>query len=108
MAIEIGLDKPSHVSDIRENLNRTRTWINCFCVDTSHATQFGKMPTVKINDYVVRTSARTWYMSLDSAPYDIGFCAFAELLLHMVEYRRSIGTADALAQRFREVRLSDF
>ena len=103
MALEIGLDRSPSDTDIRENLNRTRTWINAFCVDGSHATQFGKMPMVKLNDFLVRKSVRNWYTSLDSAPYDIGLCAYAELLLHMIQYRRSMGPPDVLAQRFRNV-----
>lgn len=106
MAQEIGLDKPPTGTDIRENLNRTRTWINTFCVDGSHATQFGKMPMVQLNDYLVRKSVRTWYTSLDSAPYDIGLCAYAELLLHMIQYRRGMGPQDVLQQRLKEVRLA--
>jgi transcriptional regulatory protein LEU3 len=103
MALEIGLDKPPTGTDLRENLNRTRTWINAFCVDGSHSTQFGKMPTVKLNDYLVRQSVRTWYTSLDSSPYDIGLCAYAELLLHMMQYRKTIGLTDDLANRLSEV-----
>ncbi|EKM55367.1 uncharacterized protein PHACADRAFT_95777, partial [Phanerochaete carnosa HHB-10118-sp] len=102
MAQEIGLDKPQDSTDIRENLNRTRTWINACCVDGSHATQFGKMPMIKYDDYVVRTSARTWYMSLDGSPYDIGLCAYAELLLAMLKFRRTVGPMDTLPGRFRE------
>ena len=107
MALEIGLDKPPTGPDIRENLNRTRTWINAFCVDGSHSTQFGKMPMVRLDDYLVRHNVRTWYMSLDNAPYDIGLCAYAELLLHMMQYRETIGPWDSLADKYREVSPND-
>lgn len=102
MAQEIGLDKPQTSTNIRENINRTRTWINTYCVDGSHATQFGKMPMIKYDDYVVRKNARTWYMSLDNSPYDICLCGYAELLHEMLKFRRTIGPVNSLADRFRE------
>ena len=106
MAQEIGLDKPPTGPDIRENLNRVRTWLNTFCVDGSHATQFGKMPMVKFDDYIARKFPRTWYTSLDSAPYDIGLCAYAEVLVRMMEHRRSLGPPDVVSQRVKDVRSS--
>lgn len=104
MAQEIGLDKPPTGPDTRENLNSVRTWLNTFCVDGSHATQFGKTPMVKFDDYIVRKLARTWYTSLDSSPYDIGLCAYAEVLVRMMEYRRSLGPPGVVSQRFKDVR----
>ncbi|KIP09516.1 hypothetical protein PHLGIDRAFT_317160 [Phlebiopsis gigantea 11061_1 CR5-6] len=102
MAQEIGLDKPPTGPDSRENLNSVRTWLNTFCVDGSHATQFGKTPIVKFDDYIVRKFARTWYTSLDSSPYDIGLCAYAEVLVRMMEYRRSLGPPGVVSQRFKD------
>lgn len=103
MAQEIGLDRPQTSADIRENLNRTRTWINAVCVDGSHATLFGKMPMIKFDDYLVRRNVRTWYMSHNNTPYDIALCAYAELLLDMLKFRNTIGPIDSLADKFREV-----
>ncbi|GJE87173.1 Zn(II)2Cys6 transcription factor [Phanerochaete sordida] len=102
MAQEIGLDKPQTGTDIRENINRTRAWINAYCVDGSHATQFGKMPMIKYDDYVIRKYARTWYMSLDNSPYDNTLCGYAELLQDMLRFRRQVGPMSALPDRFRE------
>ena len=91
MAQELQLDQLPEGSDEQDNMNRVRTWINCFCVDGSHATQFGKMAMVKLDDYLIRTTARDWYKSPSNAPYDIGLCAYAELLLLMAQFRRAHG-----------------
>ena len=103
MALEIGLDKMPNETDVRQNLNLIRTWLNAFCVDGSHSTQFGKMPMVKTNDYLVRRCTRTWYTSIDSSPYDIGLCAYAEVLLLMMEFRKTCGPQQKLEDRYREV-----
>lgn len=87
LAQELQLDKPPTGLNEQNNLNCVRTWINCFCVDSSHATQFGKMAMVTLNDNLVRSTVRTWYKSPNSAPYDIGLCAYADLLLLMAQFR---------------------
>ena len=86
-------------------MNRVRTWLNCFCVDSSQAAQCGKMSMVKSDDHLVRTSVRHWYKSPDNAPYDIGLCAYAEMLSLLSEFRKSTGLANELAQRLTEVSL---
>ena len=71
----------------RAKLNRIRTWLNCFCVDASHATQFGKMPMLSIDDYVARNS-REWYRSspLNQA-IDVHLVAYVECLRVMGRFR---------------------
>lgn len=104
LAQEIHLNQPSTELDQRSNLNRVRTWIICFCVDSSHAALSGKMDMVNLDDYLVRTSVRTWYKSHDNAPYDIALCATSEMLLLLAEFRRSTGFSNELAQRSADVR----
>lgn len=58
---------------------------------------------VDLDDYLVRTSVRSWYKSVESAPYDIALCAHAEMLLLLAEFRKSTGFSDELAQRFADV-----
>lgn len=58
---------------------------------------------VKLDDYLVRTSVRSWYKSLDNAPYDIGLCAYTEMLLLLAEFRKSTGFSNELSQRVAEV-----
>ncbi|KAJ7470689.1 fungal-specific transcription factor domain-containing protein, partial [Mycena latifolia] len=93
MAIELGLNQPPPpICDEREKLNRTRTWLNCYCVDASHAIQFGKMPMLDLNDYVARTS-RDWYQSSSlnmNSPFDVHLCAYVSFMLLMAEWRRIV------------------
>ncbi|KAF7338357.1 Rab-GAP TBC domain-containing protein [Mycena venus] len=91
MAIELGLNQPPPpLCDERESLNRTRTWLNCYCVDASHAIQFGKMPMLDLNDYIARSS-RDWYRSSSlNSPFDVHLCAYVHIILLMVEWRRIV------------------
>ncbi|KAJ7172547.1 fungal-specific transcription factor domain-containing protein [Mycena filopes] len=90
MAIELGLNQPAPPQcDERESLNRTRTWLNCYCVDASHAIQFGKMPMLSLDDYVARTSG-DWYTSKMNGPFDVHLCAYVSILFLMAEWRRTV------------------
>lgn len=91
LAQELQLDQLPTGPDEQANYNLIRTWMNCFCVDGSHATQFGKMAMVKLDDYLVRKMARVWYKSPTAGPYDIGLCGYSELLLLMARFRKACG-----------------
>ena len=63
--------------------------MNCYCVDASHAIQFGKMPMLALDDYVARTS-RDWYKSSSlNSPFDVHLCAYVSLILLMAEWRKT-------------------
>ena len=91
MAYELSLNLPPHdTMDDREKLNRTRTWLNCFCVDGSYATQFGKVMSISQDDYVARTS-RDWYMlSPLNQLTDIHLCGYVHANVVMCEFRATI------------------
>jgi len=62
MATELGLYKqqplPAATETIeREALNRTRTWIICFCLDVSISVHFGRPITIARDDAVVKVRA---------------------------------------------------
>jgi len=103
MGIEIGLNQPLPAGcDERESLNRTRTWLNCFCVDVSYATQFGKMPMISLNDHLARTS-RNWYRSSAlSSPFDIHLCAYVDILHVFADFRSAVDEGN-LRERVNEV-----
>lgn len=90
MAMELGLNQPPpDPCDGREALNRTRTWLNCYCVDGSHAIQFGKMPMLPLDDYLARTS-RNWYKSSPmNTPFDVHLCAYVQIILIMAQWRQA-------------------
>lgn len=91
MALELELNQPPPDSiDERERLNRTRTWLNCYCVDGSHAIQFGKMPMLRLDDYVARAS-RHWYRSSRmNAPFDVHLCAYVQIIILMAGWRSTM------------------
>ncbi|KAF7322917.1 Zn(2)-C6 fungal-type domain-containing protein [Mycena chlorophos] len=86
MAIELKLDQPPQsIHDTRQCLNRTRTWLHCFCGDAFYAIQQGKLPMLSLDDYLARNSAE-WYR-LSDVPYDIYLCACIRILLRAAEWR---------------------
>lgn len=92
MAIELELNQPPPPTcDERESLNRTRTWLNCYCVDGSHAIQFGKMPMLRLDDYLARNS-RQWHKSSPmNMPFDIHLCAYVHIIILVAEWRSFTG-----------------
>ncbi|KAG8945173.1 hypothetical protein FRC04_001152 [Tulasnella sp. 424] len=85
MATDLSLHVPSSTTKFlderheREILNRTRTWIICFNLDRSGATQFGKPPSIK-EDSVIRRSPLWYRKSPHNHCYDIHMVAYTELL----------------------------
>ncbi|PFH54414.1 hypothetical protein AMATHDRAFT_53408 [Amanita thiersii Skay4041] len=113
MAIELKLDQPPPEScDMPERMNRVRTWLNCYCADGSHAIQFGKMPMLRLDDYLARNS-RFWFRSSpQQLPYDVHLCAYVQLIVLMAEWRSMIdghndGSQDARNIVLESLRMQD-
>lgn len=92
MALELGLHHhpPAGLPE-RERLNRTRTWLNLFCVDGAHATMFGKQPMSSLNDVVSRSSFNWYKASALTLPYDIHLCGYVDILYIMTRFRDTVG-----------------
>jgi len=75
--------KPRNENHAREMLNRTRIWLNCFNVDRSTGSQYGKPPTISNMDYTANHSEDWWKSSpFNMKHFDIHICAYnAELRL---------------------------
>ena len=72
-------------------LNRTRIWINCFNVDRSVTSQYGKSPIISNTDYIASHS-EFWYKS---SPYNIPdidahLCGYNAELRVLADYRLTI------------------
>jgi hypothetical protein len=95
MAMELGLNQPPlPTCDERQRLNRVRTWLNCFCVDGSHAIQFGKMPMVKLDDFMARTS-QDWYKSSSmNTAFDVHLVAYVHILIIMSKWKTTLSQFD--------------
>ncbi|KAL0572188.1 hypothetical protein V5O48_009783, partial [Marasmius crinis-equi] len=86
IAIELNLHlpptaKPQNEVHAREQLNRTRVWINCFNLDRSTSSQYGKRPIISSIDYIA-THSETWWSSSEynMKNFDIQICCYnAEL-----------------------------
>ncbi|CAE6480281.1 unnamed protein product [Rhizoctonia solani] len=73
----------------REILNRTRTWLICFNLDRSGATQFGRPPTIR-EDYIVRKSGDWYKRSNFNLPLDIHLTAYTRLLRIVARFLASV------------------
>ncbi|KAI0784236.1 hypothetical protein C8Q75DRAFT_736365 [Abortiporus biennis] len=54
---------PKNEQHAREMLNRTRVWLNCFNLDRSTGSQYGKPPIIPNTDYVANQSGTWWNAS---------------------------------------------
>ncbi|CAE6525117.1 unnamed protein product [Rhizoctonia solani] len=84
MATDLNLHLPwqgnaSGEAHEREILNLNRTWLICFNLDRSGATQFGRPPTIR-EDYIVRKSGDWYKRSNFNLPLDIHLTAYTRLL----------------------------
>ncbi|KAG5715337.1 hypothetical protein E4T56_gene7447, partial [Termitomyces sp. T112] len=59
--------KPLNENHARELLNRTRVWLNCFNLDRSTGSQYGKPPIINPADYMANHSENWW----KSSPYNM-------------------------------------
>ncbi|QRW23098.1 Fungal specific transcription factor domain [Rhizoctonia solani] len=73
----------------REILNRTRTWLICFNLDRSGATQFGRPPTIR-EDYIVRKSGDWYKRSKFNLPLDIHLTGYTHLLRIVARFLASV------------------
>lgn len=73
--------KPRNENHAREMLNRTRVWLNCFNLDRSTGSQYGKSPIISPDDYMANNSENWWRSSpYNMKNFDIHICAYnAEL-----------------------------
>ncbi|KAF8498313.1 hypothetical protein BU17DRAFT_103119 [Hysterangium stoloniferum] len=86
----------------RERLNRARTWLNCFDVDRSSSTQWGK-PTGIQEDEAIR-GANAWYRgSKYNHSYDVHLVAYTELLKIVSRFHESIHTPSGTSPDFRAI-----
>lgn len=73
--------KPQNEFHAREQLNRTRVWLNCFNLDRSTSSQYGKRPIISNDDYIANHSEDWWRSSeYNLKNFDIQLCCYnAEL-----------------------------
>ncbi|KIP02098.1 hypothetical protein PHLGIDRAFT_26729 [Phlebiopsis gigantea 11061_1 CR5-6] len=81
--------KPADEMQEREVMNKVRVWINCYNLDRSTATQFGKPSTIK-EDFIVRGSDDWYKMSQYNHPYDIGLCAYTSQLRIVAKFHEEV------------------
>ncbi|KAF7374937.1 Zn(2)-C6 fungal-type domain-containing protein [Mycena sanguinolenta] len=83
--------KPLNEAHAREMLNRTRVWLNCFNLDRSTGSQYGKAPTISNSDYMANHSWDWWRSSeFNMKNFDIHICAYNSELQVMAAFRATI------------------
>ncbi|KAF9046910.1 hypothetical protein BDZ89DRAFT_979127 [Hymenopellis radicata] len=85
-AMDINLHLPNTAKPLneiheREMLNRTRVWLNCYNLDRSTGSQYGKLPIINNMDYTANHSEDWWHLSpYNMKNFDIHTCCYnAEL-----------------------------
>lgn len=79
----------------RIKLNRTRTWLLCYCLDANFATQFGKPAILDAEDCIAR-HCRDWYLSSPySLPNDIHLVSSVESARVMRRFRLEVEQLEA-------------
>lgn len=79
---------------LRKRMNRIRTWLNCYCVDASHATQFGKPAMLDVEDYIART-CKEWYTSPYSLSIDVHLVAYVDVSRVVRHFRIDVEQLEA-------------
>lgn len=83
--------KPVNEHHAREMLNRTRVWMNCFNLDRSTGSQYGKMPIIDNSDYIACHSEGWWNSSdVNISNIDVHLCCYNAELRLMAEFRKKI------------------
>ncbi|KAJ3971250.1 hypothetical protein EV361DRAFT_912156 [Lentinula raphanica] len=83
--------KPQNEMHAREQLNRTRVWLNCFNLDRSTGSQNGKPPIISNNDYIANHSEDWWKSSsYNMKNFDIQLCCYNSELKVMSNFRSKI------------------
>ncbi|PCH34825.1 hypothetical protein WOLCODRAFT_78982 [Wolfiporia cocos MD-104 SS10] len=86
---QVSTIRPRNDRHRRELLNQERHWLNCHNLDRSMATQFGKPSTIK-EDYIIRSSESWYKKSPLNHPWDLGLCAYTQLLRTMSRFHEEI------------------
>ncbi|KIP11212.1 hypothetical protein PHLGIDRAFT_159580 [Phlebiopsis gigantea 11061_1 CR5-6] len=100
VAIRIAMDlnlhhpntaKPKDEMHARVLLNRTRAWLNCFNLDRSTGSQYGKGPIISSTDYVANRSAEWWRSSdHNMRGFDIHLACYNADLTILGRFRETI------------------
>lgn len=96
MALDLNLHirstvKPKNSLHARELLNRTRVWLNCYNVDRSMGSQYGRAPTIPNHDWIASHS-EDWWKSSDQniKGFDIHISAYTSELRVVSKFRAQI------------------
>lgn len=83
--------KPQNEAHAREMLNRTRVWLNCFNLDRSTGSQYGKAAIIPNTDYVANHSEDWWRSSpYNMDKFDIHICGYNAELRVMAAFTAKI------------------
>lgn len=98
--------KPHNEMHAREQLNRTRVWLNCFNLDRSTGSQNGKPPVISNDDYIANHSDDWWKSSpYNMKNFDIQLITYNSELKVMAKFRSKIYNDPAHPTGLNKVRI---
>jgi hypothetical protein len=99
--------KPQNEQHARELLNRTRIWLNCFNLDRSSGSQYGKPLAIKNTDYIANHSESFWEATeYNVKHFDIHLCCYNAELRVMSDFMTQIYSDPKHPTSLNKVRLS--
>lgn len=96
--------KPQNEQHAREMLNRTRAWLNCYNLDRSTGSQYGKPPIISNTDYTASHSDVWWNSSqYNMKGFDIHLAGYNAELTVMAAFRATIHSDPSSPTGFNKV-----
>lgn len=96
LAQDLNLNRPTTTAPLNEHharvlLNRTRVWINCFNLDRSTGSQYGKAPIIPNSDYIANHLHDWWRSSqYNVKDFDIHICIYSMELNIVAKFMENI------------------
>ncbi|KAG0694802.1 hypothetical protein DFH29DRAFT_1032599, partial [Suillus ampliporus] len=97
LAQDLNLNRPTTATPLNEHharvlLNRTRVWINCYNLDRSTGSQYGKAPIIPNSDYIANHLQDWWC----SSPYNV-----EDLDIHLCIYSMELSIGAKSMEKIR-------
>ncbi|KAG1733649.1 uncharacterized protein EDB91DRAFT_1300017 [Suillus paluster] len=98
LAQDLNLNRHTTATPLNEHharvlLNRTRVWINCFNLDRSTGSQYGKAPIIPNSDYIANHLHEWWRSSeYNIEHFDIHLCIYSMELNIGAKFREKINS----------------
>ncbi|EGN98921.1 hypothetical protein SERLA73DRAFT_54725 [Serpula lacrymans var. lacrymans S7.3] len=101
IAQDLNLNRSSNTKSLNELhsrvlLNRTRIWLNCFNLDRSSGSQYGRLSIIKNTDFVANNSGNWWQSEYNLPHFDMHLCCYNAELRVIADFMAQINSDPTL------------